>query len=124
MNKEYKFYKYENNPEGSDYCFCQRPIDSNMSLQCFLENGEILGFMSETLVYKYQEIKEIDMNEFMYDFVRPLIKANYDLKQALIDIREYFDTSRFSSQFENNGNEENVKLDILQIINKILWSDE
>lgn len=21
MNKEYKFYKYENNEKGSDYCF-------------------------------------------------------------------------------------------------------
>lgn len=75
-DKKYKFYKYENNPEGSDYCFCQRPCDSNMSLHCFLDNGEILGFMSESLVYKHPEIKEIDMNEFMHDFIKPLIKEN------------------------------------------------
>lgn len=81
MNKEYKFYKYKNNPEGSDYCFCQRPVDSNMSLRCFLENGEILGFMSESLVYKYPKIKEIDMDDFMHNFVRPLIKKNYNLEK-------------------------------------------
>ena len=60
----YRFYKYNNNPNGSDYCFCQRPVDSNMSLCCFFENGEICGFMSETLVPGHSEIKEIDMNEF------------------------------------------------------------
>ena len=82
-DKKYKFYKYENNPEGSDYCFCQRPCDSNMSLHCFLDNGEILGFMSESLVYKHPEIKEIDMNEFMHDFIKPLIKENQKLKEQL-----------------------------------------
>lgn len=82
-DKKYKFYKYENNPEGSDYCFCQRPCDSNMSLHCFLDNGEILGFMSESLVYKHPEIKEIDMNEFMHDFIKPLIKENQQLKEQL-----------------------------------------
>lgn len=82
-DKKYKFYKYENNPEGSDYCFCQRPCDSNMSLHCFLDNGEILGFMSESLVYKHPEIKEIDMNEFMHDFIKPLIKENQQLKEKL-----------------------------------------
>ena len=82
-DKKYKFYKYENNPEGSDYCFCQRPCDSNMSLHCFLDNGEILGFMSESLVYKHPEIKEIDMNEFMHGFVKPLIKENQQLKEQL-----------------------------------------
>lgn len=79
----YKFYKYDNNPDGSDYCFCQRPCDSNMSLHCFLDNGEILGFMSESLVYKHPEIKEIDMNEFMHDFIKPLIKENQQLKEQL-----------------------------------------
>lgn len=79
----YRFYKYNNNPNGSDYCFCQRPCDSNMSLHCFFENGEICGFMSETLVPGHSEIKEIDMNEFMYDFVRPIIKENMDLKEII-----------------------------------------
>lgn len=26
-DKKYKFYKYENNPEGSDYCFCIKTLD-------------------------------------------------------------------------------------------------
>lgn len=82
-NNVYKFYKYTDNPEGSDYCFCQRPCDSNMSLRCFLDNGEILGFMSESLVYEHDNIKEIDMNEFMHDFVKPLIKENFLLKSKL-----------------------------------------
>ena len=79
----YTFYKYENNPNGSEYCFCQRPCDSNMSLRCFLKNGEILGFMSESLVYKHPEIKEIDLDDFIYDFVKPLIKENQQLKERI-----------------------------------------
>lgn len=49
----------------------------------FLDNGEILGFMSESLVYEHDNIKEIDMNEFMHDFVKPLIKENLLLKSKL-----------------------------------------
>lgn len=79
--KTYKFYKYKNNPNGSDYCFYQRPCDSNMSLRCFWENGEICGFMSESLTYRNEDIKEIDMNEFMHDFVKPLIRK----KKVLVD---------------------------------------
>lgn len=56
--KYYKFYKYENNPCGSDYCFCERPCDSNMNLKCFFENGEICGFMSETLVSNHITLKK------------------------------------------------------------------
>lgn len=125
MDKEYKFYKYENNKEGSDYCFCQRPVDSNMSLQCFLENGEILGFMSETLVYRHPEIKEIDMNEFMHKFVKPIIKENYNLKQALIDIKtlaeDNFTPAERIGPFARTEIHEKNKLvnDILQIIDKL-----
>lgn len=123
MNKEYKFYKYENNKEGSDYCFCQRPVDSNMSLRCFLENGEILGFMSETLVYRHPEIKEIDMNEFMHKFVKPIIKENINLKQALNKIREYFNQSKF--EYDNLPvNFEDVPRDILQIIDEALGDEK
>lgn len=85
----YKFYRYENNPNGSDYCFCQRPCDSNMSLKCFLENGEILGFMSESLVYKCPEIKEVDFDEFAHNFVKTLIKENQQLKEVIEEVREY-----------------------------------
>ena len=78
--KYYKFYKYENNPCGSDYCFCERPCDSNMNLKCFFENGEICGFMSETLVSNHDNIEEISLNEFAHDFIRPLINANFQNK--------------------------------------------
>lgn len=90
----YRFYKYNNNPNGSDYCFCQRPVDSNMSLCCFFENGEICGFMSETLVPGHSEIKEIDMNKFMYDFVRPIIKENMELKEIIKKKDEEIDELR------------------------------
>lgn len=78
--KYYKFYKYENNPNGSNYCFCERPCDSNMSLNCFLENGEICGFMSESLVDNHDNIEEISLNEFAHDFIKPLINANFQNK--------------------------------------------
>lgn len=89
MSREYKFYKYENNPNGSDYCFCQRPSNNIMSLRCFCKNGEILGFMSEAVVYKYNNIKEVDMIDFMYNFVRPIIKENQKYKEVIGNIDEY-----------------------------------
>lgn len=42
------------------------------------------------------------------------------LKQALIDIREYVESGKFSAQFENPGNEANVELSISQIIREAL----
>lgn len=33
-----------------------------------------------SLIYRHPKIKEIDMNEFVHDFVKPLIKENYKLK--------------------------------------------
>ena len=85
----YKFYKYDNNPDGSDYCYCERPCDDNMSLRCFLKNGEILGFMSETLVSAYDNIKEITMSDFMFEFVKPLIKENYIMRTQQKEFLEY-----------------------------------
>ena len=118
-DKKYKFYKYENNPEGSDYCFCQRPCDSNMSLRCFLENGEILGFMSETLVYKHPEIKEIDMNEFMHDFIKPLIKENQQLKE---DISFCLKSIKQEMEMSTDSRTKQEMLSCYQILSK--WSDK
>ena len=87
----YKFYKYDNNPDGSDYCYCERPCDDNMSLLCFLENGEILGFMSETLVSAYDNIKEITMSDFMFEFVKPLIKENYIMRTQQQEFIEWLE---------------------------------
>ena len=122
----YKFYKYDNNPKGSDYCFCQRPCDSNMSLHCFLDNGEILGFMSESLVYKHPEIKEIDMNEFMHGFIKPLIKENQQLKEqleaserarkeAIDEIKELYDNTDDTTCYDIDKDEKERLLQILDI---------
>ena len=89
--KYYKFYKYENNPCGSDYCFCERPCDSNMNLKCFFENGEICGFMSETLVSNHDNIEEISLNEFAHDFIKPLINANFQNKNQQQEFIKYLE---------------------------------
>ena len=89
--KYYKFYKYENNPCGSDYCFCERPCDSNMNLKCFFENGEICGFMSETLVSNHDNIEEISLNEFAHNFIKPLINANFQNKNQQKEFINYLE---------------------------------
>lgn len=89
--KYYKFYKYENNSNGSNYCFCERSCDSNMSLNCFLENGEICGFMSESLVDNHDNIEEISLNEFAHDFIKPLINANFQNKNQQKEFIEYLE---------------------------------
>lgn len=92
--KYYKFYKYENNPNGSNYCFCERPCDSNMSLKCFFENGEICGFMSETLVSDHDNIEEISLNEFVHDFIKPLINANFQNKNQQKEFIKYLEEEK------------------------------
>ena len=92
--KYYKFYKYENNPYGSDHCFCERPCDSNMSLNCFFENGEICGFMSETLVSSHAKIEEISLNEFAHDFIKPLINANFQNKNQQKEFIKYLEDEK------------------------------
>ena len=121
----YKFYKYENNPNGSDYCFCQRPCESNMSLRCFLENGEILGFMSETLVINYPEIKEIDLNEFIHQFVKPLIKENQQLKEEISEVRHSNQMLLWAKErADRNDYESTMILDeIREYINTHTWAD-
>lgn len=89
--KYYKFYKYENNPYGSDHCFCERPCNSNMSLKCFFENGEICGFMSESLVDKHSKIEEISLNEFAHNFIKPLINANFQNKKQQKEFINYLE---------------------------------
>ena len=117
----YKFYKYDNNPDGSDYCYCERPCDDNMSLRCFLENGEILGFMSETLVSAYDNIKEITMSDFMFEFVKPLIKENYIMRTQQQEFIEWLEKEiskheerqgKLLSSLENELNEGRSKDDL------------
>lgn len=84
----YTFYKYENNPNGSEYCFCQRPCDDNMSLLCFLKNGEILGFASQSIVYGHPSIQEVDLKEVMHNFIQPIMKERNSLRKALDEINK------------------------------------
>lgn len=101
--KYYKFYKYENNPNGSNYCFCERPCDSNMSLKCFFENGEICGFMSETLVSDHDNIEEISLNEFAHDFIKPLINANFQNKNQQKEFISYLEDKIYSIEPKGTG---------------------
>lgn len=103
--KYYKFYKYENNPNGSDYCFCERPCDSNMSLICFFENGELCGFMSETLVSNHDDIKEISLNEFAHKFIKPSINANFQNKKQQTKFIKYLeDKIKICEEIINSSN--------------------
>lgn len=101
--KYYKFYKYENNPNGSNYCFCERPCDSNMSLNCFLENGEICGFMSESLVDNHDNIEEISLNEFAHDFIKPLINANFQNKNQQKKFIKYLFIKYLEDMLDNEN---------------------
>ena len=76
---KYTFYKDIENDSIGKYCWCQRPCDTNMSLKRFVVNGEIEGFVSESLAYKF-EFEQIDLNTFMHEFVKPIIKDNIELK--------------------------------------------
>lgn len=62
------------------YNLCQRPEDTNMSLRRFDSNGEVCGYMSESLAEKFN-LKKIDLNEFIHKFVKPIIKENLILKR-------------------------------------------
>ena len=89
QEKTYTFYK-DNSEEKilQKYNWCQRPCDTNMSLCRFVINGEVEGFMSESLVSHFDYIEQIDLNEFIHHFVKPLIKENIELKKdkkALVD---------------------------------------
>lgn len=128
--KYYKFYKYENNPCGSDYCFCERPCDSNMNLKCFFENGEICGFMSETLVSNHDNIEEISLNEFAHNFIKPLINANFQNKNQQKELMKYLEDEIHSCEavsdlLFNSNKEMKVYKEILQKYKKIIGiSDE
>lgn len=122
--KTYTFFKNENeeNPLYK-YSWCQRPTESNMSLRKFCENGEIIGYMSESLA-KEKGLIQVDLNEFIHKFVKPLVKENLKLKQEKqedeeidIDIEKiiYFDEVRDLSTWSN----ETLSYNQRKILNKI-----
>jgi len=85
QEKTYTFYKDTSKEKMlQKYNWCQRPCDTNMSLCRFTINGEVEGYMSESLVSHFKHIgyiKQIDLNEFIHQFVKPLIKENIELKK-------------------------------------------
>lgn len=80
LRKRPNFY-YDNN--RNTYVWCCRCSDSNMSLHMFLENGEIQQYASEHYdkwCENAKEVRQIDVCEFMHNFVKPLIKEKNNLK--------------------------------------------
>lgn len=83
-----KFFKDKNIKKWakSEYAWCERPCEHNMSMSAFDKQGEVNGYASE---YYWifndgcEEVKEITANEFMHEFVKPLIKENTELKARL-----------------------------------------
>ena len=80
--KTYTFFKDNTKNNIQKYNWCQRPCNTNMSLCRFCINGEIEGYMSESLAERFGLI-QVDLNEFIHKFVKPLIKENIELKEKL-----------------------------------------
>lgn len=80
QEKTYTFFRDEEEEDLlRKYNWCQRPCDSNMSLDRFVSNGEVEGYMSESLAERFGLI-QVDLNEFIHKFVKAVIKENLHLK--------------------------------------------
>lgn len=83
--KTYTFFRDdEQKDELRKYSWCQRPDSTNMSLKRFTENGEIEGYMSESLAEHYG-LRKVDLNEFIHKFVKPLVKYKLGLEEESYD---------------------------------------
>lgn len=80
QNKTFTFFRDDTKNDIQKYCWCQRPCDTNMSLHRFFKNGTIEAFMSESLAEEHGLI-QIDLNEFIWKFVQPLIEENIKLRK-------------------------------------------
>lgn len=81
--KTYTFYRNDNfENEIEKYNWCQRPCDTNMSLEKFNKNGTISCYMSESLA-EHHGLVQIDLNEFIHKFVKSLIKENIYLREII-----------------------------------------
>ena len=91
QNQKEKTYTFFRDDKKEDlltkYNWCQRPCGSNMSLCRFVINGEIEGYMSESLAERYNLI-QVDLNEFIHKFVKPLIKENIYLREYIQGIEK------------------------------------
>ena len=83
--KTYTFFRDdEQKDELRKYSWCQRPDSTNMSLKRFTENGEVEGYMSESLAEHYG-LQKVDLNEFIHKFVKPLVKYKLGLEEESYD---------------------------------------
>lgn len=79
--KTYTFFR--DDEQSSDlrkYSWCQRPEETTMSLHRFTENGEIEGYMSESLAEHYG-LKKVTLNEFIHKFIKPLVKYKLGIEE-------------------------------------------
>lgn len=83
QNKTFTFFRDDTKNNIQKYCWCQRPCNINMSLHRFLKNGTIEAFMSESLA-KSQGLIQVDLEEFIWKFVRPIIEENIQEKEKKI----------------------------------------
>lgn len=99
--KIYTFYKDGTTTNfWEQYLWCERPDSSNMSLRKFTENGEVCGFMSESLAGINGDEKQwISLNEFMHNFVKVIVKENIRLKKSMKNMLN-------SLEKENNNEKE------------------
>lgn len=83
QEKTYTFFRDDKQEDLlKRYNWCQRPCSSNMSLCRFVTNGEIEGYMSESLA-EYHGLLQVDLSEFIHKFVKPLVKENIYLREML-----------------------------------------
>lgn len=74
--KTYTFYRNSRRTDNIDeYNWCERPDNSNMSLNTFTKNGEVCGWMSESLAEE-NGLEQITLNDFIHQFVKKIIKGN------------------------------------------------
>lgn len=83
QEKTYTFFRDDTQEDIlRKYNWCQRPCNTNMSLERFCINGEIEGWMSESLAEK-RGLIQVDLNEFIWKFVQPLVKENIYLREKI-----------------------------------------
>ena len=91
QEKTYTFFRDDSKEDLlRKYNWCQRPHEDNMSLHRFVSNGEIEGYMSESLAENFGLI-QIDLNEFIFRFVQPAIKENISLNSELETYKKIVD---------------------------------
>lgn len=81
--KTYTFFK-DNSTDNFMYKYnwCQRPIDTTMSLRHFESNATVSCWMSESLAEE-KGLEQITLDDFIYQFVKPIIEENIKLKKEL-----------------------------------------